>query len=95
MSDVVINSVTSSWTDVVNNNCTDPNGDTLTLSAVTQPGNGATAFVSGTADVYIQNLPVGISTITFTVSDGNGGTDSAALVVLRQSGDPNCGPFCF
>ncbi len=94
MAAVVANPVTVSWTDVVTSNCTDPEGHILTLSAVTQPGNGANAFVSGTTDVYVENLPVGTSTITFTVSDGNGGTDSAALTVLRQSEECS-GLFCF
>jgi len=95
MSDVVAYAVTSSWTDVVTSNCSDPEGQTLTLSAVTQPGNGATAYVSGTTDVYMTNLPVGASTVTFTVSDGNGGTDSASLIVTRESDGNQCWPFCF
>ncbi len=69
-------------------NDTDPDGDTLTVISASGPGvsvtisGGTTLNVTGVfADVFV----------TYTVSDGNGGTDTGVLSVIAGS----CGPFCF
>jgi YD repeat-containing protein len=55
--------------------CTDADGDTLTLVAV----SGAT--LSGTAVTV--SVPVGGTSFTYTVSDGRGGTTTGKLVITR------------
>ncbi|MEZ5644406.1 MAG: Ig-like domain-containing protein [Burkholderiaceae bacterium] len=64
-------------------NDTDVDGDTLTVTAVTQGANGTVAIdpVSGNP-VYTPNADfVGTDTFTYTISDGNGGTDTATVTV--------------
>ncbi|MEW8506355.1 MAG: retention module-containing protein, partial [Candidatus Thiodiazotropha sp.] len=64
-------------------NDSDPDGDTLTVTAVTQGANGSVAIdpVSGNP-VYTPNADFnGTDTFTYTVDDGNGGTDTATVTV--------------
>lgn len=66
-------------------NDSDPDGDTLTVSAVTQPGNGA---VSNNGDnVSYTPLPdfVGTDTFSYTISDPSGDTASATVTVTVVS----------
>jgi hypothetical protein len=62
-------------------NDSDPDGDTLTVSAVTQPANGTVTFnatsVSFTPDANFN----GSTSFTYTVSDGNGGNSTATVSV--------------
>jgi hypothetical protein len=63
-------------------NDTDPDGDSLSLQSVTS-GSLGTVQVSGTVAVYTP--PAGFSgtdAFTYTVSDGYGGQDTAAVTVL-------------
>ncbi len=53
---------------------TDANGDTLTVSAVTQGGNGGTVAIANATNVTFISSTVGADSFTFTVSDGKGGT---------------------
>ncbi|MCA1602909.1 MAG: DNA/RNA non-specific endonuclease, partial [Acidobacteria bacterium] len=55
--------------------------DTLTVTAVTQGANGSVAITNGGADVsYTPNANFfGNDAFTYTVSDGNGGTDTATV----------------
>jgi VCBS repeat-containing protein len=64
-------------------NDTDVDGDTLTVTAVTQGTNGSVVITNGGADVsYTPNANFfGTDTFTYTVSDGNGGTDTATVTV--------------
>ncbi|MFC1479469.1 Ig-like domain-containing protein [Planctomycetota bacterium] len=66
-------------------NDSDPDGDTLTISGVTQPANGT--VVNNTTDVtYTPDGDFnGVDTFTYTVSDGNGGTDTATVTVTVNS----------
>ena len=66
--------------DVLTND-SDPDGDTLVIDSVTQPGSGTAAI--GSADVVYTPAPetVGAVAFTYTVSDGNGGTATAAVTV--------------
>ncbi|MEW8297072.1 MAG: retention module-containing protein, partial [Candidatus Thiodiazotropha sp.] len=64
-------------------NDSDPDGDTLTVTAVTQGANGSVTIdpVSGNP-VYTPDPDFnGTDTFTYTVDDGNGGTDTATVTV--------------
>ena len=62
-------------------NDSDTDGDSLTISAVTQGSNG-TVTVSGSSVLYTPNTNVnGSDSFTYTVSDGNGGTDTATVAI--------------
>ena len=62
-------------------NDNDPDGDTLSISAITQPANGA-VVIQGTSVRYTPNAGfVGTNTFTYTASDGNGGSDVATVTV--------------
>jgi uncharacterized repeat protein (TIGR01451 family) len=72
-------------------NDTDPEGDTLTVTGVTQPANGTVSFTANGSVTYTPSANfVGLDTFTYTVSDGNGNTDTATVRV--QVNDPNAGP---
>jgi lysophospholipase L1-like esterase len=62
----------------------DPDGDPLTVTAVGATDNGGAAIINGTND-GVDYTPavnfVGIETFTYTVSDGNGGSDQATVTV--------------
>lgn len=67
-------------------NDSDPNGDTLTVTAVTDPPGG-TAVNNGDGTVtYTPDCPVvsGSDTFTYTIDDGNGGTDTALVTVRNR-----------
>jgi len=62
-------------------NDTDPDNDTLTVSAVTQGSHGSVTN-NGTSVSYTPNSNFfGTDTFTYTISDGNGGTDTATVNV--------------
>ena len=67
-------------------NDTDPDGDALTVDAVTQPQNGRTEVVgAGDAVRYIPNTGfVGDDAFTYTVSDGKGGTAQGTVSVTVE-----------
>ncbi len=62
-------------------NDTDVENHTLTVTAVTQGTNGAVAITNGGADVsYTPNANFfGTDSFTYTISDGNGGSDTATV----------------
>lgn len=67
---------------IVVNNDTDPEGDTLTVSSVANPLHG-TAVVAGSGSVlYTPDTNYsGTDSFEYTISDGNGGSDTATAVV--------------
>ena len=65
--------------DVVAND-TDPDGDALTVTAVTSPWN-AHVQIRSDGQLTITAEQHGTGTFTYTVSDGNGGTDSGTVTV--------------
>ena len=85
-------------------NDTDADGDTLTISAVdATSANGASVTLNGDGDVIYD--PIGAATIqalndgetledsfVYTVSDGNGGTDTATVTVVVGGLDEPAGP---
>jgi hypothetical protein len=71
-------------------NDTDPDGDTLTISAVGTPANGA-ATISGTRVLYTPRADfVGSDSFSYTVSDGRGGSAQATVSVTVSR--PNRAP---
>jgi hypothetical protein len=57
-------------------------GETLTVTAVTQPASGGTVTLTGRRGAL--HAPAnfnGTTTFTYTMSDGNGGTDTATVTV--------------
>jgi hypothetical protein len=74
----------------VTSNDSDLDGDTLVVTGVTQPANGAvsvaTAGVNAGKVAYTPSANFsGSDSFTYTVSDGNGGTVSAAVAVTVTS----------
>jgi len=81
----------SSVTIPVLQNDSDPDGDALAISAVTQPAHGS-ATIAGTTIVYTPGLNfIGTDTFRYTIGDGKGGVASAN-VAITVSGAPNRAP---
>jgi hypothetical protein len=74
-------------------NDSDPDGDTLTVSSVTQPGHGA--VTNGTTHVTYTPNPnfLGDDAFTYTVSDGHGSTDTATVSVTVVAPGPAPSPY--
>lgn len=67
--------------------CSDPSGNTLSLSAVSSPStNGGTVTLAPDGVVYVPPTNyVGADEFRYTVTDGLGGTASAAMEVLIEA----------
>jgi hypothetical protein len=79
--DTVTTAVNSAITIEVLANDTDPDGDVLTLSSITQPSNGA-AEIQGASVRFTPAVDFsGATTFSYTISDGNGATASAQVSV--------------
>ena len=76
-------------------NDTDPDGDALTVSAVTQPANGTAAISGGGLSVtYTPSAGFsGSASFTYTANDGNGGTATATVTVTVSSTPTNQPPI--
>src|SRR6185436_6489252 len=70
-------------------NDTDPDGDTLTIVSASS-ANGAVSIMSGTNLFFTPATNYnGIAIVNYTISDGNGGTDSAVVIVtITPVNDP-------
>lgn len=66
--------------DVLDND-TDPDGDTLTVSDVTQPDNGAVTNNQNNVTYTPDDDFHGTDTFTYTAVDGRGGSDTATVTV--------------
>ncbi|HWS87485.1 MAG TPA: Ig-like domain-containing protein [Pyrinomonadaceae bacterium] len=68
-------------------NDTDPDADTLTVTAVTQGAHGSVAITGGGTGVSYTPAPnyFGPDSFTYTAADGNGGTDTATVSVTVTS----------
>jgi len=67
-------------------NDSDPDGDPLTIIAVTQPvsanGNPGTVAITGSTVTWSPGGYLGAATFTYTISDGRGGTATATVDVV-------------
>jgi hypothetical protein len=74
----------------VRSNDTDVEGNTLTITGVTQGSNGSVAINGGTSVTYTPNANFnGSDSFTYTISDGNGGTDTATVsMTVSGTQDP-------
>lgn len=62
-------------------NDTDPNSDTLTVTAVSTASHGTVSY-TGTSVTYTPTTGyTGADSFTYTISDGNGGTDTATVSI--------------
>ena len=68
-------------------NDSDPDGDSLVITSVTQPSNGYVVILSASS-VRVTGNSSGNSSFTYTISDGNGGTDTGTVYVTVQGGGP-------
>ncbi|MEO7433210.1 MAG: Ig-like domain-containing protein [Dokdonella sp.] len=64
-------------------NDSDPDGDSLTITAVTAPVGGGTAVISGASVIFTPGAFGATSTdrFTYTISDGRGGVATATVTV--------------
>src|SRR6185436_14018846 len=71
-------------------NDTDPDGDTLNVTSVTQGTKGAVTINAGSTVTYTPNANAnGSDSFTYTISDENGGTDTATVTVtITPQNDP-------
>ena len=75
-------------------NDTDADGDTLTVSnpVLSDPTRGSVVVnADGTLSFTPANNVTGVTTITYTVSDGHGGTDTATVTVNVGNNTPPAG----
>lgn len=74
-------------TDVLAND-TDAEGDTLTITAVTQGANGSVTFTAGSVSYTPNPGFTGGDSFTYTIDDGNSGTDTATVTVTVTDTQP-------
>ncbi|MFT5525144.1 MAG: hypothetical protein ACI9HK_003110 [Pirellulaceae bacterium] len=64
-------------------------GETLTVTAATDPANGTTSVVGGATVSYTPDANFfGTDTFTYTITDGNGGS-ATAMVTVTVTGTPD------
>jgi uncharacterized repeat protein (TIGR01451 family) len=68
-------------------NDTDPDGDSLSITAIS-PTNGTATFTSTNVVFTPASNFVGTATISYTISDGNGGSGSALITVSVTNRPP-------
>jgi hypothetical protein len=67
-------------------NDSDPDGDDLTVTSVTQPGKGSVVkYSNGTIKYTPKPNWIGTTSFSYTISDGKGGTDTATVSVTVGS----------
>lgn len=71
---------------------TDPNGDTLTVTALGTSGHGSVRLVTTPSGDVVEYEPLhgfaGVDTFTYEVSDGRGGTATATVTVTVRNAPP-------
>jgi hypothetical protein len=73
----------------VTSNDTDADGNTLSVTSVTQPTNGTASVSDASSVTYTPNTGfVGSDSYTYTISDGNGGTATATVTVTVNAPPP-------
>ncbi len=74
-------------------NDSDPDGDTLTITALGTPTNGSATLNPDGSVTYTPNTGfTGEDTISYTIDDGNGGTDTGDIIVTVADLTPNTPP---
>ena len=69
-------------------NDSDPDGDTLTVTGITQPTNGSATFTPEGEITYTPDIGfTGTDTLTYDITDGNGGTDTATVTIFVDPAD--------
>ena len=64
-------------------NDSDPDGDSLTIIAVTEPaGKTGTVQIVGSQILYTPKAPFYTDTFTYTISDGKGGQSTAMVKLI-------------
>ena len=80
--DVAVTDEDVAATIAVLSNDTDPDGDTLSVTAASDPANGSVAVnVDGTITYTPDSGFSGVDSFTYTIDDGRGGTSSATVSV--------------
>jgi len=81
--DIATTDESTAVTVAVRGNDTDPDGDSLTVSGVTQGANGSVVIDAVTGNpIYTPNTGfIGSDSFTYTINDGNGGTATATVNV--------------
>ncbi|MFW2587405.1 Ig-like domain-containing protein [Sagittula sp. SSi028] len=64
-------------------NDSDPDGDPLTITSITQPDNGTAELDPTTGEILYTPNPefTGVDTLEYTIDDGEGGTDTATITI--------------
>ncbi|WP_291166070.1 Ig-like domain-containing protein [Gimesia sp.] len=65
------------------NNDSDRQGDSLTITYVSTPANGTASINADESITYTGNPGFGFDSFTYTVSDGNGHTDTATVSIYE------------
>ena len=73
------------------NNDSDPDGDNLTITSVSQPSNAQVQIGAFGTTIRVLTTGYGTSFFGYTISDGNGGTASAFVSLTVNGGGPS--PF--
>lgn len=76
----------------VKGNDTDPDGDTLSITIVSDPAHGTTSIASGEIQYTPDTDYTGTDSFSYTISDGNGNTDSANVSVTVTSAGEEATP---
>ncbi len=70
-------------------NDSDPENDPLTVTGNTSPSHGTVSFSGGVATYTPANNYTGTDSFDYTISDGNGGTDTATVNITVTNNTPN------
>jgi hypothetical protein len=62
-------------------NDSDPDNDALTVSTVSTPAHGTATINNGNVEYTPESTWYGTDSFTYTISDGNGGTDTATVTI--------------
>ena len=88
VNDAATTSVNNSVVVDVLSNDSDPDGDPLTVTAVTAPSKGTAVITAGTTVTYTPKKNyTGPDSFTYTISDGRGGAATASVAITVVAGN--------